>query len=71
MAEPFVKSDNLNLLFFFLYFITEHIYHYVVLLSIAVDVPGESEKTWAFVGLWRRFESFDHRELNFPKQLTV
>ena len=29
------------------------------------------KKRGAFVGLWRRIESFDHREINFSKQLTV
>ena len=29
------------------------------------------KKRGAFVGLWRRIESFDHHELNFSKQLTV
>ena len=36
MGEAFVKSEDLNLLYlYFLYFIPENIYHYVVLLSIA------------------------------------
>ena len=33
-----VKAEDLNLSYFFLYFIPKHVYHHVGLLSIAIDV---------------------------------
>ena len=38
---------------------------------IADFIPGESEKTWAFDGLWHRIEPLDYRKPNFSVQPRV
>ena len=40
-------------------------------LDLQVIYRVSQKKRGAFVGLWRRIESFDHRKLIFAKQLSV
>ena len=53
-------------------FTTQKARMYVVATTkVKCFLPGESEKRGAFVGLWRRTEQFDHRQLNFSMQPAV